>query len=64
MEKKKINIGDFEWELKFPDDFLDNSSVNEYMNEWIKVIEKNKLKEKRELRLKKINEINAKQNKD
>lgn len=55
----KQKIGDFEFELKLPND-LPNDSINNWMKEWLKLYEKEKLKEKRELRLKKLNNLNAK----
>ena len=63
MENKKIKI-DFEYEFNLPkyinDSLINGSQIPEWMNEWIKLIDNDKRKEKRELRLKKINEINAK----
>lgn len=66
MENKIIKIGDEDFELNLPNELrLDfnlpgNISINEYMEEWIKNINEWKKREKLKLRVKKINEINAK----
>ena len=55
----KINKNsEFDVEFIFPV-YLENAiSVNTALNEWTKLIKEDKLKKKRELRLKKLNRIN------
>ena len=58
----KLNIEgvEFEIETKLPPKYENEVSVQMVLDEWYKLVKDTKIKEKRELRLKKINEINAK----
>lgn len=59
--KIKIDNKEFDIETKLPPRYEDAVSVQMVMDDWLKFIKKEQLKEKRELRIKKLNEINAKQ---
>lgn len=53
----------YDLEIKLPDNFdkvLEDSSIIKFYHDWDDLIKKESLKAKKELRLKKINEINAK----
>lgn len=53
----------FDFEIKMPDNFdkiIQNKTVYDYLNEWTDLIKKQEIEAKKRLRLKKINEINAK----
>jgi hypothetical protein len=58
----KLNIEGVEFEIKtkLPPKYENEVSVQMVLDEWYKLVKDTKIKEKRELRLKKINEINAK----
>lgn len=48
------------FEFTLPKELENNISVQNYFNDWKNLLMKEKIKAKKELRLKKINEINAK----
>jgi len=58
----KLNIEgvEFEIETKLPPRYEYAVSIQMVLDDWCKLIRDSERKEKRELRLKKINEINAK----
>lgn len=58
--KIKIDNKEFDIETKLPPRYEDVVSVQMVMEDWLKLIKKQQLKEKRELRVKKLNEINKK----
>lgn len=58
--KIKIDNKEFDIETKLPPRYEDIVSVQMVMDDWLKLIKKQQLKEKRELRVKKLNEINKK----
>ena len=60
MPDNKITIGDFEFNVILPNDLEQHISVSDCLNNWKKLIDEQKIKELRVMRLKKINEINAK----
>ena len=57
----KLNIEgvEFEFETKLPPRYENAVSVQMVLDEWCKLVRDSERKEKRELRLKKINEING-----
>lgn len=56
-----MNIRDFEFNINLPElDLESKKSVYDMLNGWTKLVKHEELRKKQELRLKKINEINAK----
>jgi len=60
MRDDKIKIGDFEVDIILTVEIEQHISVYNYINDWTMLIKKEELRKLKELRLKKINEINAK----
>ena len=59
--KIKIDNKEFDIETKLPPRYEDAVSVQMVMKDWLKLIKDQQLREKRELRVKKLNEINDRQ---
>jgi len=61
----KINKDGIEYDVEFtlPSELENNISINVYMNEWSDLFNKQELKKRREIRLKKLNRINKKREK-
>ena len=58
--KFKLDNVEFDVELSLPKELENEMSVSFYVNIWTDHVREQEIKEKRVLRLKKINEINAK----
>jgi hypothetical protein len=56
--ENEINGSGFD--IRLPDNLEQTPAVSDYLKEWTKLIIESRRKEKRALRLKKINKINAK----
>ena len=56
--KIKIDNKNYDVEIQLPNELQNAISVQKTLDEWVKLIEKERLKKLRKIRFKKINEIN------